>query len=170
MDNVTPEPPKTEVEIETVVKTKTEVEGEDLSSTENKEDDQFKAQVAELLEFKKTMEQEKEKLTEQSLDLRVKETMTLFEGVENKADIEEHITTIAKCGGEDALTATKAILKSVMEGRILMDKKLTQRGGGDVNKFDELAIAEFGNNVEGMVSKIVERRPHPHVIEVKEGE
>ena len=155
MSEETPETPPTE-----------EVEGEDLSSPVNAELEQLQSKVTELLGFKETMEKKQVELNEQSLDLRVKETMTLFEGVENKAEIEEHVTTIAKCGGEDALTATKAILKSVMESKVIVDSSLTPRGGDGLSTEDELSKADFGKTVDEMVAEITDK-PIVHEIKVE---
>jgi hypothetical protein len=150
MGEETPEPPKTDVKI----KVKAEVEGEDLSSTE-KRFSKLESKFEELEKVRAELEAERTKISEQSLDLRVKETMTLFEGVENKADIEEHVTTIAKCGGEDALTATKAILKSVMESKVIVDASLTPSGGEEISDIDKLSIADFGGPIDDVVGEMI---------------
>jgi len=147
MTEQTPEPSETEVEAE--------VEGEDLSSTE-KRFSQIEAKLAEVENTKAELDAEKLKVSEQTLNLQVKETMTLFEGVENKAEIEEHITTIAKSGGEDALTATKAILKSVMESKVIVDNSLTQRGGEEMNKLDKQSVDDLGGTIDEMVTRIMD--------------
>jgi HK97 family phage prohead protease len=157
MEEQTPEPSVTE-----------EVAGEDLSSTENS--DEMLAKLNEVLDFKKALEAEQEKLKEQNLDLQVKKTMTLFEGVENKADIETHVATVAKSGGEDALTAMKEILKSVMESKVIVDNKLTLSGGVELKHEDELSMKDYGKSVDEMVADITQAKPLIHEIKLKVGE
>jgi hypothetical protein len=149
MEDETPEPSATEED----------VAGEDLSSTDNSEE--LLAKLNKVLDIQKALEAEQEKLKEQNLDLSVKKTMTLFEGVENKADIEKHITVVAENGGEDALTAMKEILKSVMESTVIVDEKLTQMGGEDkTNSLDELSKRDFGGTVTEVVNQIVKDSEH----------
>ena len=157
MEDETSEIPKTEE--------KAKVKGEDLSSTEERFS-KLEAKLGEVEKVKAELEAEKQKVNEQSLNLLVEGTMALFEGVENKSTIEERITTIAKLGGKDALEATKAILKSVMESKVVTDESLTPSGGEGMNDLDKKSVEDFGKPIKEIVADIA-GTPIIHEIKVE---
>lgn len=145
----TPEPPKTDVKI----KVKAEVEGEDLSSAVNI-NDEIEARLRAVEETAKAMAEKEAKLAEQTLNLQVEKTMTLFTSVENKTDIKANVATIAKCGGKDALDAFIATMKIVMESKVITDSPLTPSGGEGMSAEDKLSVEMFGKPVAEMVAEL----------------
>ena len=129
--------------------------GEDLSSTV-KQNDELEARLLAVEEAAKAMAEKEVKLAEQTLNLSVKETMTLFKGVDNKTVIEENVATIAKCGGKESLDAMRVILKRVMESMVVVDNSLTPSGGEGMSTEDKQSLEDLGGTVPEMVARIME--------------
>ena len=122
----------------------------------NADEEKIRELTEQLAERDSKMTELEGKLAEQSLNLSVKETMTLFKGVENKTEIEENVTTIAKCGGKESLDAMTVILKRVMESMVVVDKSLTPSGGEGMSTEDKQSLEDLGGTVPEMVARIME--------------
>lgn len=117
----------------------------------------LEAKMKEVEEFQKSLAEEKENLQRQNLDLLKKETMLLFEGVENKDDIATAVENLVLTGGPEAVDNMKLIVKRVMESKVITDEKIAPTGNEGMNSLDALSVSDFGKKIKDVVADIAER-------------